>query len=146
MVIPVIAAAMTLVRPEHLKTTPVLMLPRPSAVPAVTGVKTAHPEKLTGTALMLALPNAEAAIHVPIPVLPEQKAAFHVPETTSPRAFLLPNAVPVVMNADITPIVTLLLNLVLTVVLPLTPAVSVLPATLSRRFLALNITLMCPDV
>ena len=69
-VILVIAAAMILVRPEHLKTTPVLMLPRPNAVPAVTGVKTAHPEKLTGTALMSDLPNAEAAIHVPIPVLP----------------------------------------------------------------------------
>ena len=70
MVIPVIAAAMIPVRPERQKTIPVPMLLQPSAVRAATGVKTALPEKLIGTALMSDLRNAEAAILVPIPVLP----------------------------------------------------------------------------
>ena len=50
--IPVIAAAMIPVRPEHLKTTPVPMLLRPSAVRAATGVKTVRPARHIGTVLM----------------------------------------------------------------------------------------------
>ena len=69
-VIPVIAAAMIPVRPERQKTIPVPMLPQPSAVRAATGVKTVRPARPTGTVLMSDLPNAEAAILVPIPVLP----------------------------------------------------------------------------
>ena len=128
-VIPVIAAAMIPVRPERQKTIPVPMLLRPSAVRAATGVKTVRPARPTGTVLMSGLPNAEAAILVPIPVLPAQRAVFPAPETTSPRVFLQPNAVPAVMNADIILIVTLLLNLVIMVVLPQTLAVSALPAS-----------------
>ena len=122
------------VRPEHLKTTPVPMLLRPSADHAATGVKTVRQARLTGTVLMSVLQNAVAAILVPIPVLPAQRAVFPVPETTSPRVFLQPNAVPAVMNADIILIVTLLLNLVIMVVLPQTLAVSALPASLARRW------------
>ena len=73
-VILVTAAAMTIVRQEHLKTTPVLMLPRPSADPPATGAKTVLPVKPTGTVLMSGLPNAEAVIPVPITVLRGQKA------------------------------------------------------------------------
>lgn len=105
-VIPVIVAAMTLVRPEHLKTTPVLMPPRPNAVPAVTGVKTAHPEKLTGTALMSDLPNAEAAIHVPIPVLPVPVAGPAARPVMTRFMSARPNAVPAVM--DVRSIITLI--------------------------------------
>ena len=68
-VIHVIAAAMIPVHPEHLKTTPVPMLLRPSADHAATGVKTVRPARPIGTVLMSDLPNAEAAILVPIPVL-----------------------------------------------------------------------------
>ena len=69
-VILVIAAAMIPVRPERQKTIPVPMLLRPSADHAATGVKTVRPARLTGTVLMSDLPNAVAAILVPIPVLP----------------------------------------------------------------------------
>ena len=48
----VIAAAMTIVRPERQKTIPVPMLLRPSADHAATGVKTVRPARLTGMVLM----------------------------------------------------------------------------------------------
>ena len=69
-VIPVTDVAMIIVRQERLKTTRVLMLLQPNAVPAATDVKTARPAKLTGTVLMSGLPNAAAAIPVPTDVLP----------------------------------------------------------------------------
>ena len=142
-VIPVIAAAMIPVRPEHLKTTPVPMLLRPSAVRAATGVKTVRPARPIGTVLMSDLLNAVAAILVPIPVLPAQRAVFPVPETTSPRVFLQPNAVPAVMNADITLTVPQQIKIVLTVVHMKTlaenaPAVSPVPtAVLQDQLLSL---------
>ena len=128
-VIPVIAAAMIPVRPERQKTIPVPMLPQPSAVRAATDVKTVRPARPTGTVLMSDLPNAEAAILVPIPVLQAQRAVFPVPETTSPRVFLQPSAGPAAMNADITPIVMQPIKIVIMVVLPQTLAVSALPAS-----------------
>ena len=125
----VIAAAMIPVRPEHLKTTPVPMLLRPSAVRAATGVKTVRPARPIGTVLMSDLLNAVAAILVPIPVLPAQRAVFPAPETTSPRVFLLLSAEPAAMNADVTPIVMQPIKIVIMVVLPQTLAVSALPAS-----------------
>ena len=131
--IPVIVVAMILVRPELLKTIPVLMPVQQNAVPDATDVKTVRPERPTGTALMSDLPNAAAAIHVPILAVPEQKAAFPAQVIMYQRGFLLPNAVPDAMNADIIQIVTLLLSHALTAVLPRTLAVSALPASLLRR-------------
>ena len=92
-VIPVIAAAMIPVRPERQKTIPVPMLLQPSAVRAATGVKTALPEKLIGTALMSDLRNAEAAILVPIPVLPVPVAEPAVLPVMTRFMSVRPNAV-----------------------------------------------------
>ena len=128
-VIHVIAAAMIPVRPEHLKTTPVPMLLPPNAVRAATDVRIVHPAKLTGTVLMSDLRNAVAVITALILAVPERKAALPAQVIMYQRAFLLPNAVPAVMNADITPIVTLLPNHALTAVLIQTLAVSAHPAS-----------------
>ncbi len=132
-VTPVIAAAMIPVRPELLKTIPVLMLLRPNAVHVATGVKAARPvQVLLIQVLMPRLPSAAAAILVPILAVPEQRAVFPVPETMSPHVFLPPSVVPAAMNADITPIVTLLPNHVITAVLLRTLAANVHHASPSR--------------
>ena len=77
-VTPVIAAAMIPVRPEHLKTTPVPMLLRPSAVRAATGVKAARPVQVPLIpVLMPRLPNAAAVIDAPtvVPAVPVAEPA-----------------------------------------------------------------------
>ena len=74
----VIAAAMIPVRPEHLKTTPVPMLLRPSAVRAATGVKAARPVQVPLIpVLMPRLPNAAAVIDAPtvVPAVPVAEPA-----------------------------------------------------------------------
>ena len=128
----VIAAAMTIVRPELLKIIPAPMLLRPSADHVVTGVKAARPVQVPLIpVLMPRLPNAAAVIDAPIPVLPEQRVAFPVQETMSPRVFLLQNAVPAAMNADITLTVPQQIKIVIMVVLIRTLAVSAHPASLA---------------
>ena len=105
-VIPVIAAAMIPVRPEHLKTTPVPMLLRPSAVRAATGVKTVRPARPIGTVLMSDLRNAVAAILVPIPVLPVPVAEPAVLPVMTRFMSVRPNAAQAAM--DVRSIITLI--------------------------------------
>ena len=97
-VIPVTDVAMIIVRQERLKTTRVLMLLQPNAVPAATGVKTARPAKLIGTVLMSVLPNAAAVIPVPIPVLPVPVAAQAVLPAMTRFMSGRPNAETAVMD------------------------------------------------
>ena len=66
-VTPVIVVAMIIVRQERLKTTPVLMLLQPNAVPVATDVRIARPAVRLTPVLMSVLPNAAAAIPVPTP-------------------------------------------------------------------------------
>ena len=122
------------------------MLLQPNAVPAATGVKTARPAKLTGTALMSGLLNVVLAIPVSTTAVLGQKAAFPAPAIMSQHASLLQNAGLVVMSADTTPIVMQQTNLVLMVVLLTILAASVQVVIPNRRFRAQNITPMFPDV
>ena len=65
--IPVTAVAMTIVRPERLKTIPVPYLLIPNAVRPVSVVKTVLPAALLIPVLMSALPNAGLVTLVPTP-------------------------------------------------------------------------------
>ena len=86
---------------EGLKIIPVLMQQQPNAAQLVVIAKTVLPEVPLTPALMPDLRNAVPVITVQIPAVPERKAAFHVPVIIFRPAFLLPSAVPVVMNANI---------------------------------------------
>ncbi len=130
--IPVIVVVPTNV-PAGQRTIPVPMPARLSAVRLAVTAKTVLPEVRLTPALMSDLPNAAAAIHVPILAVPEQKAAFPAQVIMYQRGFLLPNAVPDAMNADIIQIVTLLLSHVIMGAHIQTLAVSALPASLLRR-------------
>ena len=102
--IPVTAVAMTIVRPERLKTIPVPYLLIPNAVHLVTDVKTVLPEVLLIPVLTSDLPNAGLVMLVPIPVGQVLNPSLVLRPKTR-FGFLLPNAAPVVMNANITQIV-----------------------------------------
>ena len=91
--------------PEGQRTTAVLMLQQPNAGQLVVTVKTVLPAVPHIPVLMSDLPNAVTVIPVPIPAVPERKAAFPAPAIMCQLGFLQPNAVPVVMNADIIRIV-----------------------------------------
>ena len=69
---PVINVVLMTVRQGHLKTTRVLMLLQPNAVPAATGVKTVRPAVRLIPVLMSDLPNAEAVILAPTPAVPDK--------------------------------------------------------------------------
>ena len=116
-VTPVIAAAMIPVRLERQKIIPVPMLLRPSVDHVVTGVKAVRPVQVPLIpVLMPRLPNAEVVITALILAVPERKAALPAQVIMYQRGFLLPNAVPAVMNADIILIVPQQIKIVIMVV------------------------------
>ena len=149
---PVINVVLMTVRQERLKTTQVLMLLQPNAVPAATDVKTARPAKLIGTVLMSVLPNAAAAIPVPTTVLQVPVAVQAVLPAMTRFMSVRPNAETAVMavrsiiilipaRADIQRQAVLVLtdmtqlpNLVPAEILP-EPAIN---ATLSRLMILMN--------
>ena len=113
----VIAAAMIPVRLERQKIIPVPMLLRPSVDHVVTGVKAVRPVQVPLIPVhMQDLPNAEAVITALILAVPERKAALPAQVIMYQRGFLLPNAVPAVMNADIILIVPQQIKIVIMVV------------------------------
>ena len=130
-VIPVIAVVPTNV-PAGLKTTLVPMPARLSAVRLAVTAKTVLPEAAITQVHTPVLPSAEAVITAPIPAVPD-RSQYLVLQIIIKYASLQLNAGRDVIPANITPIVTLLLNRALTAVLPQTLAVSALPASLLRR-------------
>ena len=102
--IPVTAVAMTIVRPERLKTIPVPYLLIPNAEPPVSVAKIVLPAVRLIPVLMSGLPNAGLVMLVPTPA----ERVLNLSLALRPKTrfgFLLPNAAPAVMNVNITQIV-----------------------------------------
>ena len=87
-----------------LKTIPAPWPDIPNAVHLVTDVKTVHQEKLIIPVLMSGLQNAGLVMLVPTPAGRALNPSLALQPKTR-FGFLLPNAAPVVMNANITQIV-----------------------------------------
>ena len=130
-VTPVINVVMTIVRPERLKTIPVLYLLIPNAAHPVIVVKIVLPAALLIPENMSVLPNAALAMPVTIPakqvLLP---LTVHQPRTEQKSR--QPNAEPPVIPAKIIPTARLKTNPAFTDVLLITLAVSVPPAEATR--------------
>ena len=129
--IPVIVVVPTNV-PAGLKTTLVHTPQQPNAAQLAVTVKTVLPEAAITQVHTPVLPSAEAVITAPITAVPD-RSQYLVLQIIIKYASLQLNAGRDVIPANITPIVTLLLNRALTAVLPQTLAVSALPASLLRR-------------
>ena len=87
------------------RTIPALMPLLPNAAQPVITAKTALPAKLIIPGLMPGRPNAEPVIIATIPAAQATNPS-HVLRPKTKFGFLLPNAAPAAMNANITPIAT----------------------------------------